>query len=890
MNAKSLAAFATLVPAVLLAFSAAARAQDPKINDLAIKAREVLVKHCAECHGDIARPKAKLNVLDHEKLLKSVVVAGEPEKSELISRISLKDDDDLRMPPLNKTGLSELEIRLLRDWVTAGAPAPKIIPKTPEPKTPDEPKTKPEVKPEIKPEVKPEIKPEVKPEIKPEVKTPEVVKVPVFQQEQNPATPSAQLTAKVKDIFRNRCYTCHSGPSPKGRLDIFNAASMHQRKLVKGNKEEVDASELLVRLRSTDPSEVMPPKGVPLTSDEISLVRQWILDGAKDFEVDIEKDAKFLGREYVYEQILKDVRKLGVQASQHRYFSFNHLIAAGITKDDLKAHEQALALAINHLTWASGLERPVAIDEPVNSIFRVNINRLGWLNRPFKDVTNDKNSNFTLFDLVLLEYPYGVIASGNLTYGDLTKEFLVPAAQVRPIVYVRGDWFICMALQAPLYEDLLQLPRDIQTLERLLSVDSARNLANVSEKRVRRAGMTVSGVSRNNRIVERHEPTKNFRHYWKSLDFATSAGVSNILARPNTTKPDGGEMIWSLPNGLQAYFVTDGAGNRITEAPTSIVVDGHASDKIVRNGIGCIRCHGNGIQKFEDDVRPSVEALQTNTPDFDRSEILDLYPTKTEMDQIIAQDKLLFQNAVIQLLGKSVNVTDVMERVTKRYLDDAITGFAATAELGVPDPQNWKNVFRVGGNAFLGISHLAADGHIRRDAWDATHDRVIDNMNMGVPIVITDGLRLRSFEPKDKINVDMKINRKALDQAELVIKNTGKTDLFIEVVLFANNGKVVRLSSGVEELKVGGADFRFPKDATKFIPVTPDALVDHITLYASDKAFSPGVVLRLNGNSGENIADRFVHPVYDVRVEGGRMEVTGDPRGILKKTIESVTR
>jgi len=838
-------ATAALVPAVLLAFSDAGRAQDPKVNELAIKAREVLTKHCAECHGDVERPKGRLNVMNHEKLLQNegIVVPKEPDKSDLIARISLKDDDEERMPPLDKKGLTAIEVKLLRDWISAGAPAPVAVVKTTE--------------------------------------------APVAKVIEAAAVPAQQFSkaAKVKDLFRNRCQSCHSGTSPAGRLDIFDAASMRQRQIVKP-KDVADSSKLLKRLRTTDRSEVMPPKGIPLDENEISLVREWILEGAPDFEADLERDPKYLGKDYVYEQILKDVRSLKSEASQYRYFSFNHLRAAGITKDDMKAHEQALAIAVNHLTWAPVLERPVSIDEPINTIFRVNVGRLGWLKQPFQDPTTKKDSTLTLFDLVLLEYPYAMAVPGKESYDEVVQEFQQQKiTQVRPIIYLRGDWFVCMALQAPLYEDLLLLPRDVKSLERLLSVDADGNLNNVAAKNVRRAGMAVSGVSRNNRIVERHAPTKSFRHYWKSYDYATSAGESNILARPDTRKADGGEMIWSLPNGMQAYFVADSAGSRITAAPTNIVVDKHASDKIVRNGLGCIRCHGNGIQTFEDVVRPAIKELQANPPDFDRGQVLDLYATTAEMDQFVNRDKAIFQSAIKEILGEVVNVTDVLERVTKRFLDDPINGRTATAELGVPDPDNWQNMFKVGDNVLLGISNLASQGQIRRDAWEANQNRILENMRMGTPLVNLDGLSQLNFEPKDKVKVDMKLVRKSLSEAELVIKNTGRIDLFIEVVFFANNGKVVRLSTGVEELKVGGADFTFPK-----IEVTPDALIDHFTLYASEKKFEPGVPLRLNISGDESTADRFVHPFYELRAVNGRSELTNDAKNVQKKTIESITR
>ena len=109
--------------------------------------------------------------------------------------------------------------------------------------------------------------------------------------------------------------------------------------------------------------------------------------------------------------------------------------------------------------------------------------------------------------------------------------------------------------QPPLYEDFLQLPFTVAELEKDLGVDSEADLA---DRTAPRAGMTVSGVSRNNRVVERHAGRTGM--YWKSFDFRTSKGPENVLKDPITFKESGGEMIFRLPNGLQGYYVADAAG------------------------------------------------------------------------------------------------------------------------------------------------------------------------------------------------------------------------------------------------------------------------------------------------------------------------------------------
>src|SRR5262249_59570863 len=85
-------------------------------------------------------------------------------------------------------------------------------------------------------------------------------------------------------------------------------------------------------------------------------------------------------------------------------------------------------------------------------------------------------------------------------------------------------------------------------------------------ERVVRAGFNGSGVSRNNRLIERHEAGGVV--YWKSYDFASNTGRQNLFARPlgpggEGVRPDGGEIIFNLPNGLQGHVLTDAQGRRL---------------------------------------------------------------------------------------------------------------------------------------------------------------------------------------------------------------------------------------------------------------------------------------------------------------------------------------
>jgi serine/threonine protein kinase len=164
------------------------------------------------------------------------------------------------------------------------------------------------------------------------------------------------------------------------------------------------------------------------------------------------------GPDYVLKYILVDVRSLPAEARPFvRYFSLDHLRAIGATPKELAQHRDALTEVVAYLSRDKGAGALREID-PAHTVFRVDLRTLRWDRQPFQIMDDEKPvgaSSVNLFDLALLEYPYATIAENSASYAQLAKEFLKPAGQVRPIVYVRADWFISVATQPPLAEDFL---------------------------------------------------------------------------------------------------------------------------------------------------------------------------------------------------------------------------------------------------------------------------------------------------------------------------------------------------------------------------------------------------------------------------------------------------
>jgi len=98
-----------------------------------------------------------------------------------------------------------------------------------------------------------------------------------------PAATEVDFTKDVKPLLEARCGKCHGSKRQRGglRLDVKAAAlrgSDNGVVLVAGKSAE---SRLIHLVAGTDPDEVMPPKGERLSSDEVSVLRAWIDQGAK---------------------------------------------------------------------------------------------------------------------------------------------------------------------------------------------------------------------------------------------------------------------------------------------------------------------------------------------------------------------------------------------------------------------------------------------------------------------------------------------------------------------------------------------------------------------------------------------------------------------------------
>ena len=533
----------------------------------------------------------------------------------------------------------------------------------------------------------------------------------------------SQLAQDAYAIFEGSCLICH-GPDGAYRETLLmeHATLIQKGTVVPGNP---NASELYKRLLGTTENggAQMPLGQPPLPPQSIDTIRRWILAGAPDWAVTPTTDSRFISPDEVLDTIEDHLMSLEpFDRAYARYFTLPHLYNAKETPEILGEYRNALSKLVNSLSWGSTITNPQPIDAQA-TIFYIDLRHYEW----------DRNDAWTKIED---EYPYHISFDAP-AQSALREQLTRLQTQMKtdvPSVHI--DWFIATASTPPLYHELLSLPLTDRDLETRLEVDVAGNLRNAPGVRVWRAGFNNSGVSTNNRVVERH--TSRYGAYWKSYDFAGSVGTQNIFTHPLAFTHDGGEVIFNLPNGLQGYYLANASGFRLDDAPINIVSNPAASDPTVRNGLSCIGCHTEGMKTFEDQVRSVIES--NPNPPYNKAQTLRLYVEKSKMDAFVEEDMNRYRGA-LEATGGAIGGVEPISRFHEAFQGPVDAAHAA-AVVGLETETFLERVRENLGLQNAGLLVLDSEsGSVKRDTWTSSFRDVIYALDypqqIGEPPVVT---------------------------------------------------------------------------------------------------------------------------------------------------------
>ena len=302
------------------------------------------------------------------------------------------------------------------------------------------------------------------------------------------------------------------------------------------------------------------------------------------------------------------------------------------------------------------------------------------------------------------------------------KTLLIGTCSEFPVF--RADWFIANVSLPPAYYDFLKLGKTDKDFEKLIFADE--KLA--AKARSQDKGVVITSmVARNNRTLNR-SPTFTGGYYWVSHDSLKSVDDRNYVQFLLDENFDATEDIGTLPNGLQAYFLTDGKGNRLDVANPDIAIDNVAVDRLVRSGRSCMVCHADGIRPIADEVRALTRRLQNReqiqllvSRKEDAYRIEDLF--SSDLDYQIIKDQNLYREAVSRATGmQSETVSKALNLIYNWYAEDLVTVDILSREVGIEFSDLQSYIRASKDNLILGLIKNPTRP-IRRDQWETSFQR-----------------------------------------------------------------------------------------------------------------------------------------------------------------------
>ena len=556
------------------------------------------------------------------------------------------------------------------------------------------------------------------------------------------------LDREVLKIFRAKCVACHDdlGAKAGGSVDyVADLPKLADPENGYFDPDTLEDSYLHLLIESGD----MPQRRFkriewngPLTDTEKAAVLRWIVRGdppAADpkppaAEEMLQKPAVLITPDDIRDLVRADQAALakigrGDEAFARYLTLFNLKNDPAVSAADLDLYRRGTVKLLNSLSTASEV---VAIGRGVEPV--------GGSDHTYRFDLRDLNWTAAKWDRLAKASPNRFVTTREEAAAETGD-----AVDVNDVL-LRADWFTFTASQPPFYHDLLDIADTLDGIDRSLNLDRAKAILDGT---VSRAGLFKSGVSEHNRLLERIV-LPDGRVIWLSYDFAGEQADAQRLDREpdgpaSVLKAagldggfvhDGGEAIWFLPNGFQAYALVTAAGNRLEVAPTDIVFDNSMVRGAIINGISCISCHADGMKPENPVAVSSLDEIRAVVFDdrrrFDvkaRQRVRKLYPSQATFANLLQEDRARFRRAMA-LAKVDGPGGEPIRALFDRYARDVSVRTLA-GEFGLTEEAFRQRMTREGELRTL-LARIDGGG-LRRDDWERALLIVVRLAGLGEP-------------------------------------------------------------------------------------------------------------------------------------------------------------
>ncbi len=409
------------------------------------------------------------------------------------------------------------------------------------------------------------------------------------------------------------------------------------------------------------------------------------------------EDGQVVSFDDLFETIQDDVRALDNDDARFtRYISLTNRYTAGVCLDALDRDRQGLVKMLNMLSIRGSIRVPEAIN-PEETIYRIDLRDYDW----DRDIDVGGQNFPDAWEAIADANPYAFAFEGD-DADDVRDDTETDV----PVMF--ADHMMSVAMLGNLYYGIIGIDGNGQLqdfIEDELGIDVQEN---IEQEDAIRAGTTRSRVSRQDRVIERHDMGLRSGAYWQSFDFGEDDS-SDIFTDPFGFEPGGTEAIFTLPNGMLAYIIADENGNIVEDS--DILLDTNLNNFRAVTAISCSNCHATGLIPVVDEVGEFAlsrsRQLRLNRDEIEQIE--SIYVSPEVFAAQVEEDSTVFYQSALRAAQLPTTGGDPVSNVFLRFDADVKLEDAA-GDLGVTPRELLDNL-----NLLEGEFAVLRRGEIDRD-------------------------------------------------------------------------------------------------------------------------------------------------------------------------------